>query len=105
MCDQSMSVQPGLVPRMDGKHTKDRITAMSVFLDSATSHSFSHLQISTGGEETRASKHAYEIMADAHRVKIKYFHADNGIYAGKIFSDDIKLSGQTITFCGEEAHQ
>ena len=49
MCDQMMSAQPGLVPRMDGRHTKDRITAVSVFLDTVTGHSFSHLQISTGG--------------------------------------------------------
>ena len=49
ICDQTMSAQPGLVPRMGGRHTKDRITAVSVFLDSVTGHSFSHLQISTGG--------------------------------------------------------
>ena len=49
MCDQMMSAQPGLVPRMYGRHTKDMITAVSVFLDSVTGHSFSHLQTSTGG--------------------------------------------------------
>ena len=56
ICDQTMSAQPGLVPRMGGRHTKDRITAVSVFLDSVTGHSFSHLQISTGGDETLAAK-------------------------------------------------
>ena len=52
MCkDQAMSAQPGLVCRMDIKYTKDRIKAVSVFLDSSSGHSFSHLQISTGGVE------------------------------------------------------
>ena len=104
MCDQMMSAQPGLLPRMGGRHTKDRITAVSVFLDSVTGHSLSHLQISTGGDETLAAKRAHELMADSHGVVIKSFHADNGIYAEKVFTDEVTACGQTITFCGVGAH-
>ena len=43
MCDQTMSAQKGLVPHMDGYHTRDRIIAVSVYLDSVSGHSFSHL--------------------------------------------------------------
>ena len=89
---------------MDGMFTKGRITVVSVFLDSATGHSISHLQISTGDEETLAAKRTYEITVDANGVTIKSFYSDNGIYAEKSFTDDIKLSSQTIKFCSVSAH-
>ena len=47
---------------------------------------------------------AYELMANSHGVKIKYFHADNGIYAEKDFTDEVANCGQTISFCGVSAH-
>ena len=81
MCDQSMSTQPGLIPSMDCRYTKDIITAVSIFLHSATNHSLSRLQISTGGEEKIATKRAYELVSDSHGVKIKSFDAYNDIYA------------------------
>ena len=81
MCDQSMSTQPGLIPRMDCRYTKDIITAVPIFLYSATNHSLFRLQISTGGEEKIATKLAYELVSDSHIVKIKTFDADNDIYA------------------------
>ena len=102
--DQMQSNQPGLVPRMKGRHTKDRISAVTVFLDDKSSHSFSHLQTSTGGDETLAAKHAYEIMADSFGVVVRSFHADNGIFAEKIFVDEVTLCNQTISFCGVGAH-
>ena len=70
---------------MDGRHTKDRITSVSVFLDDKSGHSFSHLQTSTGGEETLAAKHAYEILATSFGVSVKGYHDDNEIFAEKLF--------------------
>ena len=43
MCDHDMSAQPGLVPQMHGRRTEDRITTVSIFLDSASNHSFSDI--------------------------------------------------------------
>ena len=102
--DQMQSNQPGLVPRMKGRHTKSRISAVTVFLDDKSNHSFSHLQTSTGGDETLAAKHAYEIMADSFGVAVRGFHADNGIFAEKLFVDEVTLCNQTISFCGVGAH-
>ena len=42
---------------------------------------------------TRINKRAHELMADLHGVMIKSYHADNGIYAEKAFTDKLKLSG------------
>ena len=49
--DHTMSDQPGLVPKMDGWHTRDMIIAISIFFDSVSGHSLNHLNISTSGEE------------------------------------------------------
>ena len=54
-----ISAHPGLVPSMDGGHTRDRIHCGTVFFDKVSTLSFTHLQCSTGGIETVAAKHSY----------------------------------------------
>ena len=43
-------------------------------------------------------------MVESHRVVIKSFHAGNGIYAEKAFTDEVTACGQTITLYGVGAH-
>ena len=102
--DHIISAQPGLVPRMDSKHTKDRITAGCVFFDHVTNHSYTHLQTSADNEQTIEAKRAYERYALTHGVTLKRFHADNGIFAEKAFRDEIDQSNQKITYCAVGAH-
>ena len=45
-----------------------------------------------------------EQEADQEHIKIKTFHADNGIFKAKLFRQNLITSGQTITFCGVGAH-
>ena len=97
--DQMQSKQPGLRPQMDGRHTRDRITSVSVFLDDKSGHSYSNLQTSTGGDKTLAAKYAYEIMATSFGVIIQGYHADNGFFAEKLFTDAISMANQSIIFC------
>ena len=89
---------------MDGCHTKDRIASVSVFLDEKSGHTYSHLQTSTGVEETLAAKHAYEIMITSFGVAVAGYHADNKIFGEKLFTDEISISNQSVTFCGVGAH-
>ena len=103
--DHVISAQPGLVPRMDSKHTKERITSGCVFFDNVTGHSYTHLQTSVDNKQTIEAKRAYEKYAETHGVTLRRFHADNGIFAEKPFRDEIENSpGQSITFCGVGAH-
>ena len=44
-------------------------------------------------------------MADSHGVVVKYFHANNRIYAKKAFIDEVRDCGQTITYCGVGVHR
>ena len=102
--DHVISVQPGLVPRMDGCHTKDRIIGACVFLDDCTRYSYTHLQTSIDGDQTLKAKQGFEQHSASFGVKIKAYHADNGIFAERSFRDEIEISEQKITFCGVGAH-
>ena len=45
-----------------------------------------------------AGKSPFEIWADKFGVKIKWYHADNGIFPKQYFRSEIEDSKQTITF-------
>ena len=94
--DQLVSKQPGLVPRQDGKHSLDRITGATVYHDNHSGWTYSHLQTSLDGEQTLASKVAFEKKAATYDVPIKSYHADNGRFAEKSFKDAVTDANQTI---------
>ena len=37
-------------------------------------------------------------------MKVKQYHADNGCFSERTFTDNVKKSLQQITFCGVGAH-
>ena len=102
--DHVISAQPGLIPRVDGRHTRDRITCGCVFLDHASGHSYTHMQTACTNEESVAAKKEYERIAHSNGVSIKSYHADNGIFAEKAFRDEVAACNQDITYCAVGAH-
>ena len=102
--DHVISAQPGLVPRIDGRHSKARITAGCVFIDHASRFSYTHLQTSVDNEQTIEAKLGYERYAKSFGVTLKAFHSDNGVFAEKAFLDQLDDAGQSITFCAVGAH-
>ena len=50
------------------------------------------------------AKHDYEHLAATQNVKVKHYHAENGHFAERSFTNDCKASTQRITFCGIGAH-
>ena len=55
-------------------------------------------------ESTTKAKQAFERLAKTHNVVIKHYHADNGLFDTRLFKDSVKLSNQTLSFCGVNAH-
>ena len=102
--DQMISHQPGLVPRYDGKHTRDRITCVTCFKDHISGLSYSYLQVSSDGATTLEAKHAFESYNADIDIKVKAYHADNGRFAEKLFRDDVSNCDQDITFCAVGSH-
>ena len=102
--DQMVSRHPGLVPRITGRHTRDRITCVTVFKDHATDVSYSHLQTSTDMESTLQAKAAFEKWSLQHGVPIRNYHADNGRFAERGFRTAVSDANQGISFCAVGAH-
>ena len=102
--DQLASTTPGLIAQLRGIPTKHRYRAATVFVDHHSGLSYVHLQQTTDAEETVAAKQAFEQFAASHGVTIQHYHADNGLFADNKFRNAIEDSGQTLTFCGVNAH-
>ena len=95
--DQLESSVAGLVPQVKGILTTRRYTAATVFVDHFSSLTYVHLMESTTGEETVQAKEAFERYAKENEVKVRHYHADNGRFAEKLFTDHVRLSDQTIS--------
>jgi hypothetical protein len=102
--DQLESSTPGLITQLKGKPTKARYTCATVFVDHYSRWSYVHYQKSTSGDETVDAKRAFERLAGSHGVKVLHYHGDNGRFAENLFMQEIVRCGQTISFCGVNAH-
>ena len=77
---------------------------MTIFVDHYSDLSYIHAQKTTSAQETIEAKHAFERFAKSHGVMVKHYHADNGRFAEKRFMSEVANAGQTISFCGVNAH-
>lgn len=102
--DQLESTTPGLIAQIKGWLTKKRYRVATIFVDHFSGLSYIHLQKSTNADETLEAKLAFERYASKFKVQVKSYQADNGRFAENKFMAAIKDSGQTITFCGVNAH-
>ena len=87
--DQTHSSQPGLVPQCSFKLTSAHIWATQVMVDPFIDLTYVHLMRSTSQEGKLAGKSAFEIWADTFGVKVKIYHADNGIFSKQSFRSEI----------------
>jgi hypothetical protein len=62
------------------------------------------LQQGATAAETVIGKRAFKRYSKAHGVRVQHYHADNGIFEAKEFNDALVEDGQTITYCGVNAH-
>ena len=102
--DQLESPTPGFIATLKGTPTKRRYKAATVFVDHASRLSYVHLQQGLTSSETVDAKHAFEAHARTFGVRVKHCHADNGRFADNLFMQDVQKNGQTISFCGVNAH-
>jgi len=102
--DQLESSTPGLIAQLKGWVTKKRYKVVTVFVDHFSDLSYVHMQQSTDGPNTLAAKLAFEAYARSHGVAIKHYHSDNGRFAEALFVDHATKQGQTVSYCGVNAH-
>ena len=102
--DQMVSPTPGLIAQMTGFLTKKRYRYVTVFVDQATDFTYCYFQKSDSAEETIEGKEAFERKAAEHGVKILHYHADNGVFASKLWRSHCLIKQQGLTFAGVGAH-
>ena len=73
-------------------------------MDQVSRAGFVYLQKSTSAEETLQGKEAYERWAQTHGVKVKAYHADNGVFRAHDWVRACRDNQQPLTFAGVNAH-
>ena len=102
--DQMVSPTPGLIAQMTGILTTKRYRYATIYVDQASRLGFTYLQKTASAEETLQSKRAFEAFATNRGVKIRSYHADNGIFKANDWMDDCRRMRQPMTFAGVAAH-
>ena len=102
--DQLVSPTPGIVAQMTGILTTKRYKYATVFVDQATKLGYTYLQTSADAEETIKAKKAFEEYALQRGVRIKAYHADNGIFRANKWVESCRENRQPLTFAGVNAH-
>jgi transposase InsO family protein len=103
--DQMDATVPGLIGQMAGGiPTNKRYQYATIFVDHYSRLGYIYLQQQLTSEETVQAKKAFETYAATYGVNILHYHADNGRFADKAFRQAISEKGQTISFCGVNAH-
>ncbi len=102
--DQMELLTPGFVAQLKGALTKKWYQAAMVFVDHTSWLSYIHLQQGLTSAEMVKAKQAFKAYTRSHGVSIKHYHADNGRFADNAFINLVARSGQTISYCGVNAH-
>ena len=87
-----------------GKAAKARYVGATVFVDHFSDLTYVHLMTNLDGDSTVEAKLAFERFAKSHGVHIQHYHANNGLFDTKVFKASIRTAGQTLSFCGVNAH-
>ena len=102
--DQLVSPTPGLIAQMTGFLTTKRYKYATVYVDQYSRIGYIHLQKTASAEETVEGKQAFEAFAKRNGVRIENYHADNGIFKARMWTDACVKAGQGLTFAGVNAH-
>ncbi len=102
--DQMVSPTAGLVAQMTGKLTTKRYKYATVFVDQGSKLGYVYLQKTATAEETIEGKKAFEQYAADRGIRIRAYHADNGVFRANKWRDACQENKQNLTFSGVNAH-
>ena len=102
--DQMVSPVPGMIAQMVGFLTKQCYKYATVFVKQASRMGFIYLQKACSAEETIEAKRAFEKHAVNRGVTVQAYHADNGIFKAKKWTEECQQQKQNLSFAGVNAH-
>ena len=98
--DQLVSPTLGFIPTHRGTSTTKWHIGSTVFVDHFSNFTYAHLMIEMNAETTVESKLAFELVCNAHVVRVVHCHADNSLFDTKEFKASVTKDQQTLSFCG-----
>ena len=105
MCvDQLVNPTADFVPVHRGLPTKKHYVDATIFADHYSDFTYMHLMTDLDVEATVGAKQSIERLAPDYDLKIKHYHADNGLFDTKVFKQLVQVENQTLKFCGVNAH-
>ena len=102
--DQLESSCHGFVAQLKGRLTLKRYKYATIFVDHYSRYKYVYLQVALTSAETLEAKKAFVAHCRNLGVSIMNYHADNGRFADNAFINDVRDQGQTISYCGVNAH-
>jgi hypothetical protein len=102
--DQLVSPTAGFVPTHRGRPSLTRYIGATVFVDHFSDFTYVHLMTALDAPATVEAKLAFERVLDSHGAVARHYHADNGLFDTAVFKASINKAGQTLSFCGVNAH-
>ena len=102
--DTLESTTPGLIAQLKGRATTNRYRYTTVYVDHASDFSFIYHHKTNTSDEIVQSKRSFEAYAKSLGVRVSHYHADNGRFADNGFIKSVAQEGQTISYCGVNAH-
>ena len=102
--DQMESTAVGFIGQLKGRLTNRRYKYATVFTDHYSRYVYVHPQSRLTSEETIEAKKAFEAHMLNMHILVRAYHADNGRFADNMFINHCKELGQSISYCGVNAH-
>ena len=102
--DQIVSAQPGLIPKMSGFPTNQRLWGCTTFVYHVSDYVYVHLMRYLSLSGTLLAKTSMEKIMSQSGQTVNQYLANNGRFADNGFVDTINEKNQNIKLCGEGAH-
>ena len=102
--DQMVSPTAGFIAQMTGILTTKRYKYATVYVDQASRFGYTFIQKTATAEETIKGKIAFELYSLSLGIKIKAYHADNGIFRANAWVNHCNQNNQAITYAAVNAH-
>jgi hypothetical protein len=102
--DQLVSPTAGFIPTHRGTPTTKHYIGATVFAEHFSDFTYVHLMSKMDAKSTVEAKLAFECLSSSHGVTIRHYYSDNGLFHTKAFKNSINKAGQTLSFCGVNAH-
>jgi hypothetical protein len=94
----------GLIAQMAGFLMCKQYKYACIFVDHFLDFRYVYMMKDQTANKALDAKLAFEAYSEAHGIEVKWYHADNGVFATQQWKEDCYQQRQLLTFAGVNAH-